>query len=50
MRIHWRIFNCAFIEADFIGDMMKKCSVCLKILKRKLHLSTSEGQQVTQAY
>lgn len=53
MRIHWSILNDTFIEADFITrhDKIKnlKSNVCLKSLKRKLHLSTLEGHQVTKA-
>lgn len=54
MRIDQSILNNTFIEADFIKGHNKikffKSNVCLKILERKLHLSTLEGHQVTKPY
>lgn len=53
MRIHQSILNITFMEADLSTrhDKIKilKSNVCLKILERKLHLSTLEGHQVTKA-
>lgn len=53
MRIRPSILNSTFIEGDFITrhDKIKieRSNVCLKILERKLHLSTLEDHQVTKA-